>query len=166
MAECWFYCKLQCGVVIAWLIFFNSSQKTHPIAHLWGQAMRCLLWVQTYIHILPQSTQWYIQYHINSTRLVDFVHVNRLQMTFFFLLGNVDPTRRYLFLQILGGKAFLEHLQDTEILPGHSMGPTFTLHLCFRGQRFKSRTVPCACEPDIKEGFLLEMHKESAGMSY
>lgn len=75
--------------------------------------------------------------------------------------ANVDPTRRYLFLQIIGGKAFIEHLQD-DPYPGLSK-PLFTVHILFRGQRFKSRPVPCACEPDIQEGFLLELHKENAG---
>ncbi|ELT93283.1 hypothetical protein CAPTEDRAFT_130762 [Capitella teleta] len=78
--------------------------------------------------------------------------------------ANVDPTRRYLFVQILGGKAFLEHLQEPESLPGHAAS-YFTLHLHFRGQRFKSRPVGCACEPDIQEGFLLELHKDSQGKS-
>ena len=40
---------------------------------------------------------------------------------------------------------------------------TFTLHIHFRGQRFKSRPVACACEPSFEEGFLLELHKEGAG---
>ena len=65
-------------------------------------------------------------------------------------------------MQVLGGKAFLEHLQEPEALPGQ-VTSTFTLHINFRGQRFKSRPAACACEPDIQEGFLLELHKESAG---
>ena len=68
----------------------------------------------------------------------------------YFSVG-VDPTRRYLYLQVLGGKAFLEHLQDPEPLPG-KVTSTFTLYVHFKGQRFKSRPVPCACEPDINEG--------------
>ena len=63
----------------------------------------------------------------------------------------VDPTKRYLYLQIPGGKAFLEHLQDPEPMRG-KVTSTFTLHVHFKGQRFKSRPVPCACEPDISEG--------------
>ena len=63
----------------------------------------------------------------------------------------VDPTKRYLYLQILGGKAFLEHLQDPEPMPG-KVTSTFTLYVHFKGQRFRSRPVPCACEPDINEG--------------
>ena len=78
--------------------------------------------------------------------------------------ANVDPTRRHLCLQFLGGKAFLEHLQEPEPLPGHVQS-TFTIHINFRGQRFKSRPTPCACEPDFKESFLLELHKESKGWS-
>ncbi|XP_055083583.1 centrosomal protein of 76 kDa isoform X2 [Periophthalmus magnuspinnatus] len=75
---------------------------------------------------------------------------------------NIDPCRRYLYLQIQGGKAFLEHLQEPEPLPGQVCS-TFTLYLHFRNQRFRSKPVPCACEPDIKEGFLLEVHKDDLG---
>ncbi|XP_064164700.1 centrosomal protein of 76 kDa [Anguilla rostrata] len=75
---------------------------------------------------------------------------------------NIDPTRRCLYLQVLGGKAFLEHLQEPEPLPGQVCS-TFTLYLNFRNQRFRSKPVPCACEPDLQEGFLLEVHKDSLG---
>ncbi|XP_034554580.1 centrosomal protein of 76 kDa [Notolabrus celidotus] len=75
---------------------------------------------------------------------------------------NIDPSRRYLYLQVLGGKAFLEHLQEPEPLPGQVCS-TFTLYLHFRNQRFHSKPVPCACEPDLKEGFLLEIHREGVG---
>ncbi|POI34772.1 hypothetical protein CIB84_001476, partial [Bambusicola thoracicus] len=75
---------------------------------------------------------------------------------------NIDPTRRYLYLQVLGGKAFLEHLQEPDPLPGQICS-TFTLCLHFRNQRFRSKPVPCACEPDFHDGFLLEVHKESLG---
>ena len=74
---------------------------------------------------------------------------------FMFAVG-VDPTKRYLYVQVLGGKAFLEHLQDPEPMPGR-VTSTFTLHLHYRGQRFKSRPVPCACEPDINEGIYLKV---------
>lgn len=76
----------------------------------------------------------------------------------------VDPSKRYLYLQVLGGKAFLEHLQDPEPMPG-KVTSTFTLHVHFKGQRFRSRPVPCACEPDITEGFLLELQKDGCKMA-
>ncbi|CAL8286910.1 unnamed protein product [Merluccius merluccius] len=75
---------------------------------------------------------------------------------------DVDPARRYLHLQVLGGKAFLEHLQEPEPMPGQVCS-TFRLYLHFRGQRFRSKPVPCACEPDLQEGFLLEVHREGTG---
>ncbi|XP_053570872.1 centrosomal protein of 76 kDa [Bombina bombina] len=75
---------------------------------------------------------------------------------------NIDPTRRYLHLQVLGGKAFLEHLQEPEPLPGQVCS-TFILSLHFRNQRFRSKPIPCACEPDFQDGFLLEVHKDSLG---
>ncbi|CAH1779275.1 unnamed protein product [Owenia fusiformis] len=75
---------------------------------------------------------------------------------------NIDPSRRYLYLQVLGGKAFLEHLQEPQPLPGQ-VSSTFTVHINFRSQRFKSKPTPCACDPNIQEGFLLEIHKDSSG---
>ncbi|XP_056142658.1 centrosomal protein of 76 kDa [Lampris incognitus] len=75
---------------------------------------------------------------------------------------SIDPTRRYLYLQVLGGKAFLDHLHEPEPLPGQVCS-TFTLYLHFRNQRFHSKPVPCACEPDLQEGFLLEIHRGGMG---
>ncbi|KAJ8303256.1 hypothetical protein KUTeg_019652 [Tegillarca granosa] len=76
--------------------------------------------------------------------------------------ANIDPSRRYLYFHIKAGKAFLEHIEDSDPTPGQ-VSAQFTFHIYFRGQRFKSRPVPCACEPDIDEGFLLELHKDNAG---
>lgn len=75
---------------------------------------------------------------------------------------NIDPGRRYLYLHIKSGKAFLEHIDENDGTPGQ-VASYFTFHVHFRGQRFKSRPVACACEPDIDEGFLLELHKDGAG---
>nr|XP_061800611.1 centrosomal protein of 76 kDa-like isoform X1 [Nerophis lumbriciformis] len=74
---------------------------------------------------------------------------------------SIDPSRRYLYLKVLGGKAFLEHLQEPEPLPGQVCS-TFTLFLHFRNQRFHSKPVPCACEPDLQEGFLFHIHTDGA----
>uniref|UniRef100_A0A8C5GID0 Centrosomal protein of 76 kDa n=1 Tax=Gouania willdenowi TaxID=441366 RepID=A0A8C5GID0_GOUWI len=76
---------------------------------------------------------------------------------------NIDPSRRCLYLSVLGGKAFLEHLQEPEPLPGQVCS-TMTLYLHFRNQRFRSKPVPCACEPDIREGFLFEIFKDEMGV--
>ncbi|XP_059920673.1 centrosomal protein of 76 kDa [Gadus macrocephalus] len=75
---------------------------------------------------------------------------------------DIDVARRYLHLQVLGGKAFLDHLQEPELLPGQVCS-TFRLYLHFRNQRFHSKPVPCACEPDLQEGFLLEVHRDGIG---
>lgn len=77
--------------------------------------------------------------------------------------ANIDSTRRKLYLQVLGGKAFLEHLQEPEPLPGHVCS-TYTLYLHFRNQRFHSKPVPCACEPALMQGFLFEIHRDNMGM--
>lgn len=83
-------------------------------------------------------------------------------MAFCIFSATFDPSRRYLYLQVLGGKAFLEHLQEPEPLPGQVCS-TFTLYLHFRNQRFRSKPVPCACEPDLKEGFMLNIHRGGSG---
>ena len=44
--------------------FLQNFHKRCPIAHPLGRAMRCLLWVQALIHILPHSLQWCMQYHV------------------------------------------------------------------------------------------------------
>ncbi|XP_005103634.1 centrosomal protein of 76 kDa [Aplysia californica] len=77
--------------------------------------------------------------------------------------ANIDPSRRYIYFMVQGGKAFLEHLEDPNALPGQKVAAYFTLHIYYRNQRYRSRPVPCAVEPEFDEGFLLELHKGEAG---
>jgi len=65
-----------------------------------------------------------------------------------------------MYLQIVGGRAFLEHLNDNDV------DSSLTVHIHFRGQRFSSQSTPCACEPNFNEAFVLEIHKETAGRIY
>ena len=82
---------------------------------------------------------------------------------------NLDSSKRHLYFQILNGKAFLEYLtqddDDQVLLPGHNQALTshFNIYVYFRGQRFKTRSFACSCEPKINEGFLLELHKDRHG---
>ncbi|XP_056330786.1 centrosomal protein of 76 kDa isoform X1 [Danio aesculapii] len=76
--------------------------------------------------------------------------------------ANIGQLKRQLYLQVVGGRAFLEQLQEPEPLPGQVCS-TFTLHVHFRNQRFRSKPIPCACEPDLQEGFLLEIHRDGPG---
>lgn len=110
----------------------------------------------------------FLSQNIHSTVIFMLLQVSSGHLELF--LVAVDPTRRYLFLHILGGKAFIEHL-NAPAYPGNSADTTrpcatFKLHVLFRGQRFKSRPTPVACEPDLSEGFLLELHAESTGLYY
>lgn len=68
-----------------------------------------------------------------------------------------DRVRRHgIILQILSGRAFLDHLDD---FSSHSPSscPTFKLHVYFLEQRFCSASVQCACEPEFNETFVLEL---------
>lgn len=56
---------------------------------------------------------------------------------------------------MLGGRAFLEHILDEDRSTENNYNGTFTIHVHFRQQRFQSRPVLCACEPDLRDAFLL-----------
>ena len=77
----------------------------------------------------------------------------------------VNPNKRHLYLQFLGGRAFVEYVSTSSDIPGcggsSSSSSTLTLDVHFRSQRFRSRPAACACEPDLKEGFLLQLEDES-----
>ena len=50
--------------------FPQHHLKWHPIAHPLGRGMGCLLWVQAYIHILSQSSEWCVQFHVILDRVI------------------------------------------------------------------------------------------------
>ena len=80
-------------------------------------------------------------------------HLNIIILTFF-----AGKHVQCIYFQVLQGRAFVDHLtSETELLSQDT--PTFTLHVYFRHQRFQSSAVPCSCEPEFKEGFLLELPK-------
>ena len=78
----------------------------------------------------------------------------KLFNVFFYELVPIDPGKRYLYFQVTGGRAFLEHLQDPKPYPG-KVSSYFTLHVNFMGQRYHSSEVDCACEPAFNEGIFL-----------
>ncbi|XP_051921542.1 centrosomal protein of 76 kDa isoform X2 [Hippocampus zosterae] len=62
---------------------------------------------------------------------------------------NIDPSRRHLYLQVLGGKAFLEHLQEPEPLPGQE-GFLFQIHIDGTGEGGKmadATNMLSICDP-------------------
>ena len=50
--------------------FLQNPHNIHPIAYPSGWAMGCLLWVQALTHVLPQTMEWYIQYHVLLDRII------------------------------------------------------------------------------------------------
>ena len=63
---------IQCGAVITRSIFTQILTR-HPIAHPWGRAMGCLLWIKPLMHILSHSLfcqqQNYVMLHSVITAL-------------------------------------------------------------------------------------------------
>ena len=54
------------------VIFLQNPDKRHPIARPLGWGMGCLLWVQTLFCIMPQSLQWYMQYHVILCHVIPY----------------------------------------------------------------------------------------------
>ena len=44
--------------------FLQNIPNRHPIAHLWGWGMRCLLWTKLLIDVLLQLLQYCMEHHI------------------------------------------------------------------------------------------------------
>uniref|UniRef100_UPI00358E81E0 centrosomal protein of 76 kDa isoform X2 n=1 Tax=Myxine glutinosa TaxID=7769 RepID=UPI00358E81E0 len=70
----------------------------------------------------------------------------------------IDVARRHLCLEVQGGRAFLEHLG---MQPRESAG-TLSLSLHCRAQRCRTRPAPCACEPDLRASFVVQLHSGNA----
>ena len=113
------------------------------------QEFICFTVTSTAMQILHYC--FYLNFLLYQMCLHSLHHFPELIFGIISILVPFDPNKRYIYLQILGGKAFLEHLQDPEPLPGRATS-SFNLYVHFREQRFRSRPVPCACEPDFQEG--------------
>eukprot|EP00667_Euglena_gracilis_P005263 EG_transcript_5303 len=70
---------------------------------------------------------------------------------------------RYLHVKLLGGRAFLDHLDTDLALPG----PRQETYMCllFGAQRLQSRSVPCVCDPAWDDDFLVDLDAEKASSS-
>ena len=88
-----------------------------------------------------------------------------------FFFHNSDG-KYYLKLEVLGGKAFLEHLfEDSNAnlpapknnlpLPSPSAHSNpkskFVLHVFYKSERFNSKSVECRSEPKFQDTFMLDI---------
>ena len=113
-----------------------------------------------------------LQIHVQKKNIYIYIYVASLVHYFLCIsLYTVEDSqldgrvsrKQCLYVQVLGGCAFLDHLMEPSP-PGpaplcRQCHAYFVLHVLFRGQRFHSRPVLCACEPKINESFLLELSK-------
>ena len=79
------------------------------------------------------------------------------------MIFSTGQSNQCIYFQVLGGRAFLDHI-DKESCPLTTPTSTFTIHLYFRGQRFCSSPVPCSCDPEFEEGFLLQLDERGKGL--
>ena len=49
--------------------YSQNTHNKHPIAHLWGWDMECLMWVWSLMYGLPSSTHWGRATHICVSKL-------------------------------------------------------------------------------------------------
>ena len=54
--------------------FLQNIHNIHPIARPWGWDMGCLLWVKSFMHVLPQSLQWWMHYCVLLHCLITALH--------------------------------------------------------------------------------------------
>ena len=57
--------------------FLQNSHERHCIARPSGRGMRCLLWVQPLIGILPQFLQWFVPWHVILDRVITALDCTR-----------------------------------------------------------------------------------------
>ena len=72
--------------------FLQNIHKRYPIARLSGRGMRCLLWVQPLIDILPQFLQWCVQYHVILDRVITALDCTIYTMPADVLAPGIDRT--------------------------------------------------------------------------
>eukprot|EP00670_Eutreptiella_braarudii_P026734 CAMPEP_0174385492 /NCGR_PEP_ID=MMETSP0811_2-20130205/126635_1 /TAXON_ID=73025 ORGANISM="Eutreptiella gymnastica-like, Strain CCMP1594" /NCGR_SAMPLE_ID=MMETSP0811_2 /ASSEMBLY_ACC=CAM_ASM_000667 /LENGTH=621 /DNA_ID=CAMNT_0015539827 /DNA_START=97 /DNA_END=1959 /DNA_ORIENTATION=- len=70
---------------------------------------------------------------------------------------------RYLHVKVLGGRAFLDHL-DTDSTFAASRHEVYICVL-FGTQRLQSRKVPCVCDPPWDDDFLLDLDAEKGHLA-
>lgn len=69
----------------------------------------------------------------------------------------LDASKFFLHFQIINGKAFLDYLESND---NKQQAASFKFYINFLGQRYKTKSIPCSCEPLINEDFLLELGKK------
>ncbi|KAG1656157.1 Centrosomal protein [Nymphon striatum] len=62
-------------------------------------------------------------------------------------------------LKILGGRAFLDYLNQDYVLPGEKASQ-LTLYLQFLGQKYESKSTVCVSEPDFKDTFVFTFEEK------
>lgn len=69
--------------------------------------------------------------------------------------------RRYLYLNVCGGRAFIDHLGINS--SGGLRQCFFVVHVALPTQRFRTRQIRCVCDPQICEGFLFDLQQLKPG---
>lgn len=70
---------------------------------------------------------------------------------------NLDKSKKYIFLKLQYGKAFIDFLSP------EATKSNLQIHVSFLNQRFTSKTVPCSVEPLFEDSFLLNLTSPEYG---
>ena len=110
--------RQETGVDFATLEFKNAmlgihhnTHDRHPIAHPWGWAMGCLLWVQTLIYTVPLSPLCHVEHNVilyipHITLINTITHMNLENIGVHNEYDDINPSASILEVQIINFKTF------------------------------------------------------------
>ena len=62
-----------------------------------------------------------------------------------------------IYFQILSGRAFIDYMNESQTISNS----TFLFHVYYGNQRFTSTPIKSSCDPEVNEGFLLQINKSN-----
>ena len=71
-----------------------------------------------------------------------------------FICSLIGKHGQFVYLQLLGGRAFIDYINEPQTPPT----TRFIFHVYHGNQHFVSAPVISSCDPDIEEGFLLQIN--------
>ncbi|KAK7028033.1 Centrosomal protein of 76 kDa [Halocaridina rubra] len=76
---------------------------------------------------------------------------------------SIIPGRRYLYVWLKGGRAFVDHVGEDLAKFSHESSKSLVIHLSLFNQRFQTKGIRCVCEPEIDEGFVFDLQSLKTG---
>lgn len=72
------------------------------------------------------------------------------------LRHEILPGRRYMYVKVKRGRAFVDHLEPSGS-PTIKNNPSFTVDIIMKAQRERTKSVLCSCDPEVNQGFIFDL---------